>query len=143
LGDRLGDTRKLDGFRRLDHLTRAIEEDRDPFAESSAAVPGFSHERKISVSLAGRTVFDDRGSKKPAVTLHSNPGITLFVFNPFLGFKCIVTALNSRIVAHKTRTKFLLKFVRDISTKIFPCIVFGPGFEYKQLCGFQDLSPAK
>jgi hypothetical protein len=46
------------------------------------------------------------------------PELRLFVFNPFLGFECIVTALNSRIVAHKTRTKFLLKFVRDISTKM-------------------------
>jgi hypothetical protein len=46
LGDRLGETRKSDGFRRLDHLARAIEEDRDPFADSSAAVPRFSHERK-------------------------------------------------------------------------------------------------
>jgi hypothetical protein len=147
LGDRLGDTRKLDGFRRLDHLTRAIEEGRDPFADSSAAVPRFSHERKISASFAGRTVFDDRGSKKPAVTLHSNPGITLVCFNPFLGFKCIVTALNSRIVAHKTRTKFLLKFVRDISTKMtlssFRASFFGPGFEYRQLCGFRDLNAAK
>jgi len=42
----------------------------------------------------------------------------LFVFNPFPGFDCIFTALNSRTVAHKTRTKFLLKFVRDISTKM-------------------------
>jgi hypothetical protein len=42
----------------------------------------------------------------------------LFVFNPFPGFKCIVVALKSRTVAHKTRTKFLLKFVRDISTKM-------------------------
>jgi hypothetical protein len=41
-----------------------------------------------------------------------------FVFNPFPGFDCIVSALKSRIVAHKTRTKFLLKFVRDISTKM-------------------------
>ena len=63
LGDRLGDTRKLDGFRRLDHLTHAIEEDRDPLADSSAAL---SHERKISASLGGRTKFDDRGSKTPA-----------------------------------------------------------------------------
>jgi hypothetical protein len=28
----LGDAHKLDGFRRLDHLTRADEDDRDPFA---------------------------------------------------------------------------------------------------------------
>jgi len=39
-------------------------------------------------------------------------------FNPFLGFNCIVTALKSRTVALKTRTKFLVKFVRDISTKV-------------------------
>jgi hypothetical protein len=36
----------------------------------------------------------------------------------FREFNCIVTALKSRTVAPKTRTKFLLKFVRDISTKI-------------------------
>jgi hypothetical protein len=46
------------------------------------------------------------------------PEIRLFVFNPFPGFDCIVTALKSRIVAHKTRTNFLLKFVRDISTEM-------------------------
>jgi uncharacterized protein YfbU (UPF0304 family) len=44
-------------------------------------------------------------------------------------------ALKSRIVAHKTRTKFLLKFVRDISTQmtltLLACIGFCPGFEYK------------
>jgi hypothetical protein len=42
----------------------------------------------------------------------------LFVFNPFPGFNCIVSALKSRIIAPKTRMKFLLKFVRDISTKM-------------------------
>src|SRR5258708_29313121 len=46
------------------------------------------------------------------------PELRLFVFNPFPGFNCIVTALKSRTVAPKTRTKFLLKFVRDISTKM-------------------------
>jgi hypothetical protein len=44
--------------------------------------------------------------------------LRLFVFNPFPGFNCIVTALKSRTVANKTRTKFPLKFVRDISTKM-------------------------
>ena len=65
------------------------------------------------------------------------PESRLFVFNPFPGFNCIVTALKSRTLALKTRTKFLLKSIRDISTKmtliLFPCIGFGPGFEYKQL----------
>src|SRR5260370_2251462 len=46
------------------------------------------------------------------------PELRLFVFNPFPGFNCIVTALKSRTVAHKTRTRFLLMFVRDISTKM-------------------------
>src|SRR5260370_34309171 len=46
------------------------------------------------------------------------PELRLFVFNPFPGFNCIVTALKSRTVAHNTRTRFLLKFVRDISTKM-------------------------
>jgi hypothetical protein len=56
-------------------------------------------------------------------------------------------ALKSRTVAHKTRTKFLLKVVRDISTKMtlssFRAISFGPGFKYKQLSGFRDLNAAK
>ena len=42
----------------------------------------------------------------------------MFVFNPSPGFNCIVTALKFRTLALKTRTKFLLKFVRDISTKM-------------------------
>jgi hypothetical protein len=61
---------------------------------------------------------DGNGADAPAVTLHSISELRLFDFNPFLGFKYIVTALNSRIVAHKTRRKFLLKFVRDTSTKM-------------------------
>jgi hypothetical protein len=60
------------------------------------------------------------------------PESRLFVFNPFPGFDCIATALKFRTVAHKTRTKFLLKFVRDLSTKItllsFRASGFGPGF---------------
>ena len=47
---RLGHTEKLEGFRRLDRLTRAVEEQRDPMADFTAAV---SHERAIS-RVAGR-----------------------------------------------------------------------------------------
>ena len=54
---RLGYTDKLEGFRRLDRVTRAIEEQRDPMADFTAAV---THERAMSASLGGRTVFDDR-----------------------------------------------------------------------------------
>jgi uncharacterized protein len=62
---RLGQTEKLEGFRRLDHLTRAVEETRQPLADFSAAI---THERSISAALDGRTVFDDArpSRKKPA-----------------------------------------------------------------------------
>jgi|SRR3954447_15970447 hypothetical protein len=54
---RLGNTEKVQGFRRLDHLTRAVEENGQPLAGFQAAV---DHERKISKSLGGRTVFGDK-----------------------------------------------------------------------------------
>jgi hypothetical protein len=60
---RLGDTTKIDAFKRLDHLTRQVEEDRDPFADFNKAL---AHERAISPSLDGRTVFDDRRGKPAA-----------------------------------------------------------------------------
>ena len=61
---RLGHTEKLEGFRRLDRLTRAVEEDRDPMADFTAAL---EHERVISASLGGRAVFDNArpSPKKP------------------------------------------------------------------------------
>jgi hypothetical protein len=61
---RLGDMQKVDGFRRLDRMTRAVEEDREPLADFDAAL---RYERKISASLGGRTVFDDRSRRKPAI----------------------------------------------------------------------------
>jgi hypothetical protein len=54
---RLGYTEKVDGFKRLDQLTRTVERDRAPVADFDAAL---SHEQTISASLGGRTVFDDR-----------------------------------------------------------------------------------
>jgi hypothetical protein len=56
---RLGHTEKLEGFRRLDRLTREVEEQREPFAEFDAAM---EHERAISASIGGRTVFDNQAS---------------------------------------------------------------------------------
>jgi hypothetical protein len=53
---RLGHTEKLEGFRRLDCLMRAVEENRDPMADFTAIL---THERAISAALGGRTVFDD------------------------------------------------------------------------------------
>jgi hypothetical protein len=54
---RLGHTEKIQGFKRLDRLTRNVENERDPLADFSAAL---EHERKISALVGGRTVFDDQ-----------------------------------------------------------------------------------
>ncbi len=61
---RLGHTEKLEGFRRLDRLTRDVEERREPLADFDAAL---THERAISASVGGRTVFDDRMPGKRSV----------------------------------------------------------------------------
>jgi hypothetical protein len=53
---RLGDTDKLGGFKRLDAFTRAIEARRGPEADVTATI---GHERTISESFGGRTVFDE------------------------------------------------------------------------------------
>jgi uncharacterized protein len=58
---RLGYTEKVEGFKRLDRLTRTVEEDRQPLADFSAVL---EHERQISRAIGGRTVFDDRRSVK-------------------------------------------------------------------------------
>ena len=69
---RLGHTEKLQGFRRLDRLTREVEKQRKPLADFDAAI---AHERAICKSIGGRTVFDDKAA-------HRNPGqmqqLTLF-----------------------------------------------------------------
>ena len=62
---RLGHTQKLEGFRRLDRLTRNVEEVREPLADFDVAI---RHERAISSSVGGRTVFDDKTSKAPNPT---------------------------------------------------------------------------
>jgi hypothetical protein len=69
---RLGLTEKIEGFRRLDRLTRSVEQDREPQADFGAAL---AHEHRISASVGGRTVFDDRSSKKRATTA---PQLDLF-----------------------------------------------------------------
>jgi hypothetical protein len=52
---RLGSTEKVEGFRRLDRLTRKVEEEHKPVAEFDAVL---AHEFQISKSIGGRTVFD-------------------------------------------------------------------------------------
>jgi hypothetical protein len=54
----------------------------------------------------------------------------LFVSNPFPGFNCIVTALKSRTVAHKTRDEVPAEVCPGY-TMLFLCIGFGPEFEYR------------
>jgi hypothetical protein len=58
---KLGHSDKLHGFARLDALTRAIEQGRGPEADVAATI---AHERAISGSLGGRTVFDDRDQRR-------------------------------------------------------------------------------
>jgi hypothetical protein len=54
---KLGHSEKLDGFGRLESFTRMIEKQSAPEAAFKTAL---AHERAISNSLGGRTVFDDR-----------------------------------------------------------------------------------
>jgi hypothetical protein len=54
---RAGDTEKLDGFRRLERFVRAVEQRYAPEADFHAVV---AHEKAISRSLGGRSVFDDK-----------------------------------------------------------------------------------
>jgi hypothetical protein len=48
---------KSDGLRRLDHFVRQVENRIQPRADFDAAI---AHERRISKSLGGRTVFEDK-----------------------------------------------------------------------------------
>lgn len=52
---KLGDSDKLDGFKRLERFTAAVERRYRPEANFEAAL---SHERAISRAIGGRTVFD-------------------------------------------------------------------------------------
>jgi hypothetical protein len=58
---KVGHTEKLSGFSRLDRFTRMVETQVRSDADFQAAL---AHERAISPSLDGRTVFDDRKPKK-------------------------------------------------------------------------------
>jgi len=69
---KVGHTEKLDGFSRLDRFTRRVEKQSGPEADFDAAL---AHERAISPSLDGRTVFDDR---KPQLKKKSEHQLKLF-----------------------------------------------------------------
>jgi hypothetical protein len=73
---RLDHTEKLEGFRRLDRLTRAVEEQCEPLADFSAAI---AHEHAISASLDGRTVLEhEPHSTRKAAT---KPSLQLSLFS--------------------------------------------------------------
>jgi hypothetical protein len=58
---RVGDSEKLDGMRRLDRFTKAVENRLSPEADFHGVV---AHENAISRSLGGRSVFDDKADKR-------------------------------------------------------------------------------
>jgi hypothetical protein len=70
---KVGETEKIDGFRRLDRFTRAVEDAQAPQVDINACI---SHEKAISRSLGGRTVFD-RGAYRPSTT-RTSPQLSLF-----------------------------------------------------------------
>ena len=62
---KLGDPDKLQGMSRLDAFARAIERHGGPDADVAATI---ARERRISPSLGGRTVFDDRKPRRERAT---------------------------------------------------------------------------
>ncbi len=58
---KLGNTEKVDGFKRLDRFVRGVEETFQPSAHFAKVV---AHEHAISASLEGRSVFDDRRDRR-------------------------------------------------------------------------------
>jgi hypothetical protein len=54
---KLGHTEQVEGFKRLDRLVRAVEQQSEPMADFDRVI---KHENAISQSLNGRSVFDDR-----------------------------------------------------------------------------------
>jgi hypothetical protein len=73
---KLGHTEKLHGMARLDMFARLVEERLLPNADVDAAT---AHERALSQSLGGRTVFDDM---KPRGQRHQAGPSQLELFQP-------------------------------------------------------------
>ena len=60
----LGVTEKYEGFRGIDRLTLKVAKEREPLPDFDTAI---RHERAISRSIGGRTVFEEETPKKPSV----------------------------------------------------------------------------
>jgi uncharacterized protein len=69
---KVGDKEKIDGFRRLERFVRTVETQRKPMADFDAVI---AHEKEISSSLDGRSVFDD---KPPQRLNHNTKQYSLF-----------------------------------------------------------------
>ena len=65
---KVGDTEKIDGMKRLEKFVQAIETRQAPEADFTAAL---AHERAISKSIDGRTVFDDKRARRR----HAQPSL--------------------------------------------------------------------
>ena len=72
---KIGHSDKLDGLRRLDAFTRAIEQRRVPNAEVAAVI---AHERAVSADYGGRTVFDDLPGRPRRSTRTATAQLRLF-----------------------------------------------------------------
>ena len=73
---RMGNTEKLEGFRRLENFTRRIEERCDPRVDFDATV---AHEFAISERYGGRSVFDDvKGRAKKQAPKNRQTQLKLF-----------------------------------------------------------------
>ena len=58
---KLGGIDKLDGFRRLESFVRTVESELEPRADFDAVI---AHEKAISPSLDGRSVYDDKPKQR-------------------------------------------------------------------------------
>jgi hypothetical protein len=72
---RVGDKDKADGLRRLDTFVRAVEQGLAPAADFTGAL---AHERAISPSLGGRTVFDRSAKASRSTPSRSRGQLGLF-----------------------------------------------------------------
>ena len=54
---KIGDPEKIEGFKRLDRFVKTVETGLDPIAHFDEVI---AHEKEISPSIGGRSVFDDK-----------------------------------------------------------------------------------
>jgi hypothetical protein len=69
---RIGDREKIDGFRRLERFVRTVETQLKPEADFDAII---KHEKEISPSLDGRSVFDDKPGRRFFVGKSRQPSL--------------------------------------------------------------------